>query len=84
MSPQYGGPVKGLEVKNIKRPFLTHLHSDHTSGYPDLILTPRVMGRDEPPGGNAGNLLQTNFLKRHQEIRKKQKQYRLKFIDKQY
>ncbi len=48
LSPRYGGPLKGLNVKNIKRAFLTHLHSDHTTGYPDLILTPWVMGRDEP------------------------------------
>lgn len=48
MSPTYGGKISGLEVKNIKRAFLTHLHSDHTTGYPDLILTPWVMGRDEP------------------------------------
>jgi ribonuclease BN (tRNA processing enzyme) len=26
---------------------LTHLHSDHTAGYPDLIFTPWVMGRRE-------------------------------------
>ncbi len=25
--------------------FLTHLHSDHTLGYPDLIFTPAVVGR---------------------------------------
>ncbi|HGY57417.1 MAG TPA: MBL fold metallo-hydrolase [Caldithrix abyssi] len=48
LSPKYGGPIKGLDVKKIKRAFLTHLHSDHTTGYPDLILTPWVMGRDEP------------------------------------
>lgn len=48
MAPKYGGSIKGLEVKRIKRAFLTHLHSDHTTGYPDLILTPWVMGRDEP------------------------------------
>jgi len=48
LSPRYGGTVRGLEVKRIKRAFLTHLHSDHTTGYPDLILTPWVMGRDEP------------------------------------
>ena len=47
-TPRYGGSIKGLNVKNIKRAFLTHLHSDHTTGYPDLILTPWVMGRDEP------------------------------------
>ncbi len=48
LSPRYGGNIEGLDVKNIKRAFLTHLHSDHTTGYPDLILTPWVMGRDEP------------------------------------
>jgi len=48
LSPRYGGHIEGLNVKNIKRAFLTHLHSDHTTGYPDLILTPWVMGRDEP------------------------------------
>ena len=48
VSPKYGGTIEGMDVKNIKRAFLTHLHSDHTTGYPDLILTPWVMGRDEP------------------------------------
>ena len=33
---------------NIRTVFLTHMHSDHTVGYPDLILTPWVMGRREP------------------------------------
>nr|XP_061804794.1 arylsulfatase-like [Nerophis lumbriciformis] len=47
-SPQYGGPVAGLEVSRISRAFLTHLHSDHTVGYPDLILTPWTLGRAEP------------------------------------
>jgi len=36
-----------LESTNLKIAFLTHLHSDHTAGYPDLILTPWVMGRSE-------------------------------------
>ncbi|MEI6614675.1 MAG: MBL fold metallo-hydrolase [Chrysiogenales bacterium] len=48
LSPEYGGKIEGLTVANIKRAFLTHLHSDHTTGYPDLILTPWVLGRDEP------------------------------------
>ena len=48
LSPRYGGNIKGLSIKNIKRGFLTHLHSDHTVGFPDLILTPWVMGRNEP------------------------------------
>lgn len=48
MSPTYGGNIKGLEVTNIKFAFLTHLHPDHTTGYPDLLLTPWVVGREKP------------------------------------
>jgi ribonuclease Z len=48
LSSAYGGPLEGFSVASIKRAFLTHLHSDHTTGYPDLIFTPWVMGRDEP------------------------------------
>ncbi|MDX6385752.1 MAG: hypothetical protein QOK48_3325, partial [Blastocatellia bacterium] len=40
--------IKGLAAANLKRAFVTHLHSDHTVGYPDLILTAWVMGRVEP------------------------------------
>jgi ribonuclease BN (tRNA processing enzyme) len=40
--------ICGLAVENLNRLFLTHLHSDHTAGYPDLILTPWVLGRSEP------------------------------------
>ncbi len=40
--------VKGLAVENLNRAFLTHLHSDHTAGYPDLIFTPWVLGRNVP------------------------------------
>jgi ribonuclease BN (tRNA processing enzyme) len=40
--------VAGLSVVNIKHVFLTHLHSDHTAGYPDLILTPWSVGRTHP------------------------------------
>lgn len=34
-----------LGVRNLKRVFLTHLHSDHTLGLPDLLLSPWVLGR---------------------------------------
>jgi ribonuclease BN (tRNA processing enzyme) len=37
-----------LEPKKLTRLFLTHLHSDHTAGYPDLILTPWVLDRKDP------------------------------------
>lgn len=40
--------IAELDPVNISTVFLTHLHSDHTAGYPDLILTPWTMGRDKP------------------------------------
>lgn len=40
--------IIALEPTKIKVVFSTHLHSDHTAGYPDLILTPWVMGRPFP------------------------------------
>ncbi len=40
--------IKGLEAKNLRVAFVTHLHSDHTAGYPDLIFTPAVLERDAP------------------------------------
>jgi ribonuclease BN (tRNA processing enzyme) len=40
--------VEALEPTNLRVAFLTHLHSDHTLGLPDLILTPWIMGRKEP------------------------------------
>lgn len=70
MSPQYRGKIKGLDVKNIKHAFLTHLHSDHTTGYPDLILTPWVMGRNEPLevyGPEGINDMTSHILKAYEE-----------------
>ena len=40
--------LQTLALPNLTTAFLTHLHSDHTAGYPDLILTPWVLGRDQP------------------------------------
>jgi len=40
--------IKGLEPKRLRRVFLTHLHSDHTVGLPDLWLSPWVLGRRHP------------------------------------
>jgi ribonuclease BN (tRNA processing enzyme) len=48
MSPTYGGTMAGLEAKNLRYAFLTHLHSDHSAGLSDLILTPWVLERDTP------------------------------------
>ena len=38
----------GLEMPALTRLFITHLHSDHTAGYADLILTPWVLERVDP------------------------------------
>ncbi|UCH79014.1 MAG: MBL fold metallo-hydrolase [Candidatus Coatesbacteria bacterium] len=38
----------GFDPKKLTRAFLTHLHSDHTAGYADLILTPWTLEREEP------------------------------------
>jgi ribonuclease BN (tRNA processing enzyme) len=40
--------ITALEPTNLRVVFATHLHSDHTVGYPDLILTPWVLGRRVP------------------------------------
>jgi ribonuclease Z len=40
--------IPALEPVNLRVVFVTHLHSDHTVGYPDLILTPWVLGRRVP------------------------------------
>jgi ribonuclease BN (tRNA processing enzyme) len=49
----------GRAAVNVHTAFLTHLHSDHTLGYPDLMFTPWMMGRETslhvygPPGLEA-------------------------------
>ena len=40
--------IPALEARRLNLAFVTHLHSDHTIGYPDLILSPWVLGRDGP------------------------------------
>lgn len=37
--------IAALDPAKITVAFVTHLHSDHTAGLPDLVLTPWVMGR---------------------------------------
>jgi ribonuclease Z len=38
----------GIRMEQLTRAFITHLHSDHTAGCPDLMLTPPNAGRKEP------------------------------------
>jgi ribonuclease BN (tRNA processing enzyme) len=68
-----GAIVSGLTAlypANLRVAFFTHLHSDHTLGYPDLILSPWVLGRSEPlrvygpPGLDA---MTTALLQAYQE-----------------
>src|SRR5216683_3344552 len=40
--------ITALEPGNLKVAFVTHLHSDHTAGYSDLILTGWTAGRRTP------------------------------------
>jgi ribonuclease BN (tRNA processing enzyme) len=51
--------IEQLRPNKLSHAFITHLHSDHTLGLPDLILTPWVLGRRDtlrlygPPGLGA-------------------------------
>ena len=40
--------IAALGPTKLKRAFITHLHTDHTLGLADLILTPWVLERDTP------------------------------------
>ncbi|MDQ3666011.1 MAG: MBL fold metallo-hydrolase [Acidobacteriota bacterium] len=51
--------IKALDPVRLRVAFVTHLHSDHTVGYPDLIFTPWTIGRRVPlevygPQGSQG------------------------------
>ncbi|NIP61102.1 MAG: MBL fold metallo-hydrolase, partial [Gemmatimonadetes bacterium] len=40
--------LEALRAPRLGRVFLTHLHSDHTLGLPDLMLSPWVLERPKP------------------------------------
>lgn len=40
--------IEGLAMPRLATVFLTHLHTDHTLGLPDLIFTPWVLERETP------------------------------------
>jgi ribonuclease BN (tRNA processing enzyme) len=44
----YRGGIAALAPERLRIAFITHLHSDHTVGLPDLIFSPWVLGRDAP------------------------------------
>jgi ribonuclease BN (tRNA processing enzyme) len=55
-----------LNPTNLKRVFLTHLHSDHTLGLPDLMFSPWTLGRRVPLEvyGPPGTRQMTSHLER--------------------
>lgn len=40
--------IPALKAQNLNHVFITHLHSDHTVGLPDLLYTPWVLDRPDP------------------------------------
>lgn len=40
--------IVALAPENLKKLFITHLHTDHTLGYADIIFTPAVLDRNAP------------------------------------
>ncbi|MHC4698039.1 MAG: MBL fold metallo-hydrolase [Planctomycetota bacterium] len=44
----HGAGIDALHVEKLAHVFITHLHTDHTLGYPNLILMPWVLGRRVP------------------------------------
>ncbi len=44
----YHQGIDALRPDLLTCAFCTHLHTDHTAGYPDLIFTPWVLERQEP------------------------------------
>lgn len=56
--------ITALEPTNLRVAFVTHLHSDHTVGYPDLIFSPWTVGRRVPIDvyGPAGIAAMTSHL----------------------
>jgi ribonuclease BN (tRNA processing enzyme) len=64
--------VKGLEAAQLRKLFITHLHSDHTTGYADFIFTPAVLDRNAPLevyGPKGLQAMTTHILQAYKEDR---------------
>jgi ribonuclease BN (tRNA processing enzyme) len=64
VSAAFKNGVHGLVLQKLRTLFVTHLHSDHTLGYADLIFSPWVLGRKAPVEayGPAGLKAMTDHL----------------------
>jgi ribonuclease Z len=72
MSPEYGGKIEALNPKKLDIVFITHLHSDHTIGLPDLMTTPWIVERDVPLelyGPEGLKAMSGNILRAYREDR---------------
>jgi ribonuclease BN (tRNA processing enzyme) len=63
-SAAYEAGVKALAMHNLTIAFLTHMHSDHTAGFADLMLTPWILGREQPLRvyGPSGIIAMSNHI----------------------
>jgi ribonuclease BN (tRNA processing enzyme) len=69
-SAAYIGGTSSLKIEDLRVAFITHLHSDHTLGLPDLIFTPWVMGRTAPLelyGPKGTRSMAENILKAYEQ-----------------
>ena len=48
LSEGHEAGISGLDMSQVTRAFLTHMHSDHTLGLGELMLTPWMFGREDP------------------------------------
>jgi len=48
LSEGHHNGIAGLAMSDVTKAFLTHMHSDHTLGLGELMLTPWMFGRVEP------------------------------------
>mgnify|MGYP006277258377 CR=1 FL=1 len=44
----YDAGVEEMDPAGLSHLLVSHLHSDHTAGLPDILLTPWTLGREEP------------------------------------
>ena len=62
--------VAGLAMPKLSKAFVTHLHSDHTLGYADLIFSPWVLERKDPLevfGPKGLKAMTNNIVKAYKE-----------------